>query len=130
MSRLPVILIAVLWSAGCGPSGPLRLDAIQLGRSLNPDNTVSGHTTTFGPFDTIYVAVLTSDEGKGTISVKWVYAGRTVSEPSQAVAYRGAAATEFHIQNSGGFPEGSYSVEVFLDGATVGTRDFRVEKEK
>ena len=103
------------------------MDTIQLGRSLNPDNSVAGHTTTFKPLDTMYVSVLTPDKGKGTIAVKWMYEGRLVGEPSKEVTYRGPASTEFHIQNSSGFPVGSYSVEVFLDGQSVGKREYRVE---
>ena len=113
---------------GCGPTEPLRVDTIQLGRSLNPDNSVATHTSTFKPLDTMYVSVLTPAKGRGTIGVKWTYAGRLVSDPSKEVSYKGPAATEFHIQNSSGFPPGDYSVEVFLDGTSVGKRDYRVEK--
>jgi hypothetical protein len=44
------------------------------------------------------------------------------------VSYKGAAATEFHIQMSGGFPEGKYGVEAFIDGRSVGVRSFSVVK--
>jgi hypothetical protein len=71
--------------------------------------------------------VLTPEKGRGTIGVRWMYEGRLVGEPSKEVVYRGAAATEFHIQNSSGFPVGNYSVEIFLDGQSVGKRDYRVE---
>jgi hypothetical protein len=119
---------SVLGLTACGPREPLRVETIQLGRSLNPDNSVASHTTSFKPFDTMYVSILTPERGRATIGVRWTYAGRTVSEPSREVSYRGPASTEFHIQNSSGFPEGEYSVEVFLDGQSVGKRDYRVEK--
>jgi hypothetical protein len=123
------ILAAVVSLAGaCQSNEPLRVNTIQLGRGLNPDNTVSGHTTRFKPTDTIYVSVLTDNAGSGTVSARWTYAGRVVSEPSKEVSYRGAAATEFHIQNSGGFPAGDYRVEIVLDGKPIATREFRVEK--
>jgi len=57
-----------------------------------------------------------------------MFGERLISEPSKDVSYKGAAATEFHIQNSGGFPEGRYSVEAFVDGQSVGKRAFTVEK--
>jgi hypothetical protein len=113
--------------AGCGPTEALHVDTIQLGRALNPDNSVAGHTTSFKPLDTMYVSVLTPEKGKGTIGVKWMYGDRVVSEPSKDVVYRGPASTEFHIQNSSGFPPGNYSVEVFIDGQSVGKREYRVE---
>ncbi|MEX2663848.1 MAG: hypothetical protein WD227_18095 [Vicinamibacterales bacterium] len=109
--------------AGCGSS--LSVASIQLGRGVNADGTVAGHTTTFKPNETIYVAVITAGAGNGTVGVKWMYEGRVVGEPTKPV--RGAAATEFHLQNAGGFPPGDYSVEAFLDGQSAGTRTFRVE---
>ena len=115
-------------AVGCGPTDPLRVDTIQLGRSLNPDNSVASHTSSFKPLDTMYVSMLTPAKGRGTIGVRWTYAGRLVSDPSKEVSYKGPAATEFHIQNSSGFPPGDYSVEVFLDGQSAGKRDYRVDK--
>ncbi len=131
MMRVRTALLALamgLVASACGPQGPLRVDTIQLGRSLNPDNSVGTHTSTFKPLDTMYVSILTPEKGRGTIGVKWTYAGRIVSEPTKEVSYRGPAATEFHIQNSSGFPPGSYAVEVFLDGQSVAKRDYRVEQ--
>ena len=123
---LPVLLtFAVI---GCGPTEPLKVETIQLGRSLNPDNSVAAHTNSFKPLDTMYVSVLTPAKGRGKIGVRWTYEGRLVSDPSKDVSYKGPAATEFHIQNSSGFPPGNYSVEVFLDGTSVEKRDYRVEK--
>jgi hypothetical protein len=125
-AALPVLL--TIAAIGCGPTEPLRVDTIQLGRSLNPDNSIAAHTSTFKPLDTMYVSVLTPARGRGKIGVKWMYEGRLVSDPSKDVSYKGPAATEFHIQNSSGFPPGNYSVEVFLDGVSAGKRDYRVEK--
>jgi hypothetical protein len=124
-----VALVATLLAVGCGSDQPLQMTTFQLGRSINPDKTVSQSTTRFKPIDTIYVAVLTEGSGAGKIKVRWLFAGRVVSEPEQDVSYRGAAATEFHIQNSGGFPPGNYTVEIFIDGRSVGSRAFRVEAD-
>jgi hypothetical protein len=123
-----ILLVACCSLAACRSNDPLRVNTIQLGRALNPDNTISGHTTRFKPADTIYVSVLTDAPGSGTVTARWTFAGRVVSEPQKQVSYRGPAATEFHIQNSGGFPPGEYRVEILLDGTSIGTREFRVEK--
>ena len=126
MHRVAARLLAALLAfavAGCGSN--LRVSSIQLGRSLNADSTVANHTTTFTPSETVYVSVLTAGAGKGTIGVRWTYEGRVVGEPTKEV--RGAGATEFHLQNAGGFPLGDYSVEAFLDGVSAGSRTFRVE---
>jgi len=94
---------------------------------LNPDKTVTGFTTRFKPDDTIYAAVLTSNAGTGKVKARWLFAGRVVSEPEKQVSYQGPASTDFHLQNTSGFPVGDYSVEIFLDDKSVGSRPFRVE---
>ena len=125
-------ILLVLWTTvaglGCRSNAPLEVSTLQLGRALSSDNSVGSHTTVFRPDDTIYVSVLTTDTGSGAIGVRWMYGGRVISEPSKDVSYKGAAATEFHIQNSGGFPEGKYTVEAFVDGQSVGKRAFTVER--
>ena len=125
-----LVVSAALLVVGCGPSGPLKVKSIQTGRSLNSDNSVGVLTQRFRPDQTMYVAVLTDGPGKGTLTAKWTYAGRSVSEDTKEVSYRDSAATEFHITNSSGFPPGDYSVEILLDGKSIETRNLRVEKEK
>jgi hypothetical protein len=126
-STIPLAL-AVCLAIAAAACGELKPTSVQLGRSLNSDNSVGNHTTSFKPDDTIYAAVLTEGIASGTISARWTYAGRVVSEPQKQVRYRGNAATEFHIQNSGGFPPGDYEVELFVDGKSAGARKFRVER--
>jgi hypothetical protein len=122
------VLSAFVCAVGCRPSGPLRVTTIQTGRTLNSDNSVGDHTTRFKPDDTMYASVLTDGPGSGTIGVRWRYVGRLVSEETRQVSYRDHAATEFHIQNSGGFPAGDYAVEIIVDGKAFATRTLRVEK--
>jgi hypothetical protein len=124
-----VLLVSVLVSTlvACGPTEPLRVATIQLGRSLNPDNSVAEHTTTFRRSDTVYVSVLTPAPGRGTIGVRWSYGGQVIDQPQKEVTYRDAAATSFNLVNSGGFPPGNYTVEVFIDGVSAGSRNFNVQ---
>jgi hypothetical protein len=129
MRRLNVFLpVAVLLVCLVSCGSDLRVASIQLGRGVNADSTVAGHTTTFKPDETVHVSVVTAGTGTGTVGVRWMYAGRLVGEPTKPV--RGAAATEFHLRNAGGFPPGDYTVEAFLDGQSVGTRTFRVENPR
>jgi hypothetical protein len=127
--HLPVLLLLAGLVVGCGSGEPLHFSAIQLGRSLNSDNTVGNFTTTFKPGETVYVAVVTTGSGSATIGVRWMYAGRVVDEPKKQVSYKDVAATEFHLQTASALPPGDYSVEVFIDGQSVGTRPFKVEKK-
>ena len=123
-----VLLIAVI-AAGlgaCKPSEPLVVQTIQTGRSLNSDNSVGTHTTRFKPTDTMYVAVLTG-RGSGTIEVRWSVGGRVINEVKKDVSTIEPAATAFRFQTADGFRVGDYSVEVFVDGMSVGTRNLRVE---
>jgi len=122
-----MVLAALVSVAACRPSGPLRVTAIQTGRSLNSDNSVGDHTMRFRPDDTMHVAVLTDGPGAGTVTVRWRYRSTLVSEETREVAHRDHAATEFHIQNSGGFPAGDYSAEILVDGKPFATRALRVE---
>jgi len=105
---------------------PLALANIQTGRSLNPDRSIASITTLFKPSETIYVSVQTTGSAPGSIGVKWSYQGRVIDEPVKQVDYDGPNSTEFQLQNSGGFPEGDYTVDIFINGAQVGSRSFKV----
>ena len=112
--------------AACG-SRPLQITAIQLGRSLNADQSVAEFTTIFAPRDTVHLSVLTAGGGSGTIRVRWTYGGQVVGESEKRVADQDLAATDFPLQSAGGFPLGQYSAEVFLNGQSVETRPFKVQ---
>jgi hypothetical protein len=126
--RVFAILTLPVWLAGCGSGQPLHVTSIQLGRSVNADHTVSSFTTTFTPDETVYLSVLTSGVGSGTIAVRWTYLGRVIDEPKKDVSYRIDAATEFRLQSPAGFPPGDYTAEVLLNGQSAGTRTFSVQK--
>jgi hypothetical protein len=130
MTRVIAQLVGCLALAatlsGCGV-GSLKVTSLQTGRSLNSDNSVGALTTTFKPSDTIYVAVLTDGTGSATIGAKFSHLGRVVSEPEKKVSYRGAAATELHLDYAGGIPTGEYDIEVFFNGQSAGMRKVRVE---
>ena len=121
-----IVALALTTLTACN-NDPLKVTAIQLGKSLNSDNSVGNHATTFKPSDTVYASVLTGASGSGTIETKWYYGSSKVSEMKKEVSYHGEAATEFRFHNSAGLPPGPYKVEVFLDGHPAGDRTFRVE---
>jgi len=122
-----LVLCAVVAVAGCSPGVPFKIKTLQLGKTLNTDNSVGAITTRFKPDDTIYVALLSDEPGEGTVTVKWMFGGQVVSEATRDVSYMRPAATEFHLQNSGGFPTGEYRVDILIDGQPAGSREFRVE---
>ncbi|HJU43655.1 MAG TPA: hypothetical protein VJ691_12595 [Vicinamibacterales bacterium] len=120
-----VVLAMTLVAVACSDE-PLQLANIQTGRALNADRSMASITTLFKPSETVYVSIQTTGSAPGTIGVKWMYQGRVIDEPVKQVDYNGPASTEFHMQNSGGFPEGDYSVEIFINGEKVGSRTFKV----
>ena len=124
--KVVLIAIAAALLTGCKPSEPLVVQTIQTGRSLNSDNSVGTHTTRFKPTDTMYVAVLTG-RGSGTIEARWSIGGRVINEAKKDVSTIEPAATAFRFQAADGFRVGDYTVEIFVDGKSVGTRNLRVE---
>ena len=124
--KVVLIAIAAALLTGCKPSEPLVVQTIQTGRSLNSDNSVGTHTTRFKPTDTMYVAVLTG-RGSGTIEARWSIGGRVINEAKKDVSTIEPAATAFRFQTADGFRVGSYTVEILVDGKSVGTRNLTVE---
>jgi hypothetical protein len=108
----------------------LAVTSVNLGKSLGPDKRVTSETTTFGTRDTIYASVATSGSTGGTLAARWTFQdGQVVDETTQTVGATGPApaVTEFHVSNPGGWPAGSYKVEVLLNGVPAQTKEFRVQ---
>ena len=78
----------------------------------------------------MYVAVLTEGPGAGTLTARWTYAGRLVSEDTQESVLRRSRGHRVPHQELQRVPAGDYTVEILLDGKSVETRNLRVEKEK
>lgn len=116
------------------PAASANVSDIELGKSVTADNKIGNATTSFGARDTIYASVTTENAAPGsTLSAKWTYQdGQVVDSTSQAVAPAGAggstSVTEFHISKGSAWPAGSYKVEFFLDGQSVGSKDFTIGK--
>jgi hypothetical protein len=124
--RFVLLLVIALAAGACAPGNPLTVKSVQLGRSINSDDSVGSITNRFKPGETVYVAALTDGPGTSTITARWYFQGRMMSEESKDVSYREPAATEFHVQYAGGFPPGDYRVELLVDGMPVETRNFTI----
>ena len=106
----------------------LRVSEIETGKKVEADKSVADGTDDFGVRDTIYVAVKTEGAGSGTLAAKWMFQdGQTVEQSSQSISPTGDAWHEFHIQKATAWPAGKYKVEVTLDGASAGTKDFEIK---
>jgi hypothetical protein len=115
------------------PPAPLAVASIDLGKAIGADKKVAAALTTFGVRDTIYASVSTTGAGENaTIGTKWSFVkgdGSTiaVNESSQTITTTGPSTTEFHITKPSPWPKGKYRVEVLLNGASAGTKDFDVQ---
>jgi hypothetical protein len=110
---------------------PFRVTSADLGKSIGDDKRIKDAATTFGPHDTIYVAV--SSEGaspKATLKARWTFGtkGTLVNEETRDIAPTGPAVTEFHISKPSGWPVGKYTLEVSVDGSPVATKEVLVQK--
>ena len=112
---------------------PLAVASIDLGKAVGADYKVAAPAATFGIRDTIYASVSTTGVGaNATIGAKWTYvkadgSSIAVNESSQTITTAGPSATEFHISKASPWPKGKYRVEVSLNGASAGTKDFEVQ---
>jgi hypothetical protein len=129
MRRLVALLLLLFAFAGCSKP-TLRVADIQLGRSLNADNSIREHAIAFTPKDSIYISVITAGKGTATLSVRWSLGSRLLDEAKKQVSYTDSAATDFGLKSGWGFPVGEYTAEVFLDGQPAGSRKFRVAERK
>jgi hypothetical protein len=115
------------------PPAPLAVVSVDLGKAVMADKMISAPATVFGVRDTIYASVSTSGVGENaTIAARWTFVkqdGSTVpvNESSQTISTSGPAATEFHIAKASPWPKGRYAVEILLNGATAGKREFEVQ---
>lgn len=106
-----------------------KVAGLELGNHIGADKKVVAPMTTFGPKDTIYVSIATEGATpNATLAAKWTFgdAGQLVNQMSETIAPTGPTATEFHITKPSGWPKGKYKVEVTLDGAPVGSKEFDV----
>jgi hypothetical protein len=103
--------------------------AIEVGKGIGADKRVTAPGTTFGRRDTIYASVATEGAAPSkTISAKWTYQdGQVIKQQAETIAPTGPAATEFHISKPKAWPVGKYKVEIAVDSAPAGAKDFEVK---
>jgi hypothetical protein len=141
-------LVAILAATGCSkeapvasapkaaapkPAATMSVVKVDLGTEVDADMKVTKPMTTFGPMDTIIVAISTSTSDpaatvSGKLGAKWSYQdGTVVNEESREVKLSGTKATNFRIAKPGGWPTGNYKVEISLDALVVQSKDFVIK---
>lgn len=143
ISRLALVAGLVL-TGGCGkkadapaavpppptPAVALRVTSVDVGKSLTADKAVASPTDDFMPRDTIFVSVATEGAASSaTLVARFTFQdGQLVDEATRTIAPTGMARTEFHVFKPSGWPEGKYKVEITLNGAPAGSKDFEVKR--
>jgi hypothetical protein len=133
-ARVLASLLLAVALFGCSTSKPavltgVKVTGIDVGRSVTADKAIAEKTDSFRPGDTFYLSVKTDGSGpSATLTARWTYQdGQVVDESRQNIAPTGGpVVTEFHLSKPDGWPAGGYKVEVLLNGAPAGTRDFKV----
>jgi hypothetical protein len=146
-AALCLLVAAALTTSGCGKKeapkpaeapapaqpAPLAVATIDLGKAIGADRKVTAAAAAFGVHDTIYASVSTTGAGtNATLGAKWSFVKADgslidVNTTSQSISPTGPVATEFHITNGKPWPKGKYRVEIQLNGASAGTKDFDVQ---
>ena len=129
---LSLLLAATFY--GCSASPPpaqtsVKVTDIDVGRSIAADKTIADKTDSFRPTDIFYVSVKTEGSApSATLAARWTYQdGQVVDNSTQTIAPTGPAVTEFHLSKPSAWPEGDYKVEIHLNGASAGTKTFKVK---
>lgn len=112
---------------------PFHVTGVQLGKAIQPDNTVQTVTATFGPKDTIYLSVTSVGMApQAVLATRWTFGPKDVlvHEESKTLAppSEKPMRTEFHISKPSGWPAGDYKVTLTVDGKPSQTQTFTVSK--
>jgi hypothetical protein len=121
-------------AAAPAPPPAAMVTTIETGKHIDANKRIVDTASIFAPRDTMYVSVVTMNATPSTMlkTVVTFQSGQVVDSSSQAVAppmtTGGSSVTEFHLVKPGGWPTGDYTVEVWLDGQSAGTRTLTVKR--
>ena len=116
------------------PPPPPAVLTVFSGRRLGENKQVSDSTSVFGVRDTMYVVVTTENTPNGgSMMTKWIYeTGQVVDSITQNVDKtdntKTTTVTEFHVSKATPWPAGKYTVDLTLDGRSLGTKVLEVRK--
>jgi len=107
------------------PNAAVTVTSLELGNAVGADNRVSTPMSTFATGDTVHASVVTDGTG-GTVSTRWTFEDGQVVHTEDKIVPAGNQVTDFMITNPSGWPAGTYTLEVSVDGNVVDTREFEV----
>ena len=107
------------------PDAAVTVTSIELGNEVGADNRVPAPMGTFATSDTVHASVVTDGTG-GTVATRWTFEDGQVVHTEDKIVPAGEQVTDFMITNPSGWPAGTYTLEVTVDGQVVQTREFEV----
>lgn len=107
------------------PDAAVTVTSVELGNEVGADNRVTAPITVFTTSDTIHASVVTDGTG-GTVSTRWTFEDGQVVHTEDKIVPAGDQVTDFMITNPAGWPTGTYTLAVSVDGQEVDTRTFEV----
>lgn len=106
----------------------IRVTGLSFGNRMGEGNRVASEMTTFAPGDTIHASVRTDGDGGG-LSARWLFEDGQVVHTEDAKVPAGPQVTAFRVDNAEGWPTGTYTVEVMVDGQVMRTGEFEVRPQ-
>ena len=103
----------------------VTVTSVELGNEVGADNRVPAPMGTFATGDTVHASVVTDGTG-GTVATRWTFEDGQVVHTEDKIVPAGEQVTDFMITNPSGWPTGTYTLEVMVDGQVVQTRQFEV----
>ena len=113
---------------GAAGTGAKVVD-IRIGTKMDANKQVTRQTDIFTAKDTLYAAVHIVGAAPNTeVTGRWTFQdGKKVDEQKQSVTPPNDAWNGFHAAKSGGWPVGTYTFHVLLNGQEVQKRDVMVK---
>lgn len=109
------------------PPAPATVTSVELGNAVDDQNRVSTPASEFATTDTIYASVGTEGESAAKLAARWTFGEGQLVRNTEADVAAGPQVIAFDIHHPEGWPVGTYTLEISLDGTVVETREFSVK---
>lgn len=107
------------------PNAAVTITSVEMGNQVGADNRVAAPMSTFATSDTVHASVVTDGRG-GNVSTRWTFEDGQVVHTEDKNVPSGTQVTDFMITNPTGWPAGTYTMEVLVNGQVVETRNYEV----
>jgi hypothetical protein len=111
-------------------SKDLKVAGVMIGKRIGENKLIIEPTFQFAPKDTVYTSVSTTGApDRADLTAIWRFqTGQRVDSTTQSISPTGDENTEFHVVNPKGWPVGTYSVTIYVNGDSVDSKAFVVKK--